>query len=105
MEQEAPAIDGESSNKPPGPEDEREESEEGLDVPTEEPIERFLEEPPVKRRPGWCRQILKEAEGHAARKGTFRESRKPQRFSGLSVQVDLIIYEPSSFEEATKLQV
>ena len=49
VEQEAPAADGESSDKPPGPEDEREESKEGLDVPTEEPIERLLEEIPAKR--------------------------------------------------------
>ena len=105
MEQEAPAADGESSDKPPGPEDEREESEEGPDVPTEEPIERLLEEIPAKRQPTWCRQILQEAEGHAAPKGTFRESRKPQRYSGLAAQVDPVICEPSSFEEATKLQV
>ena len=78
MEQEAPAVDGESSDKPLGPEHEREESEEGLDVPTEEPIEKLLEEIPAKRQPAWCRQILQEAGGHAAPKGTFRESRKPQ---------------------------
>ena len=34
VEQEAPATDGESLDKPPYPEDEREESEEGPDVPT-----------------------------------------------------------------------
>ena len=59
--QEAPAADGESSNKPPSPADEREESEEGLDVPSEEPIERLLEEIPARRQPAWCRQILQEA--------------------------------------------
>ena len=62
----------------------REESEEGLDVPIEEPIERLLEEIPAKRKPAWCRQILQEAEGHATPKGTFRESRKPQRYFGLT---------------------
>ena len=76
-----------------------------MDVPTEDPIERLLEEIPAKRQPAWCRQILQEAEGHAAPKGTFRESRKPQRYSGLAAQVDPVICEPSSFEEATKLQV
>ena len=74
-------------------------------VPTEEPIERLLEEILAKRQPAWCRQILQEAEGHAAPKGTFRERRKPQRYSGLAAQVDPIICEPSSFEEAAKLQV
>ena len=49
MEQEAPAADGESSDKPLSPTDEREESEEGLDVPTKEPVERLLEEIPAKR--------------------------------------------------------
>ena len=58
VEQEAPATDGESSEKPPSPADEREESEEGPDVPSEEPIERLLEEIPAKRQPAWCRQIL-----------------------------------------------
>ena len=105
VEQEAPATDGESSDKPPSPTDEREESKEGSNVPTEEPVERLLEEIPAKGQPAWCRQILQEAEGHAAPKGTFGESRKPQRYSGLVAQVDPIICEPSSFEEATKLQV
>ena len=76
-----------------------------MDALAEEPLERLLEDPLAKRRPAWCRQILQEAEGHAAPKGTFRESRKPQRFFGLAAQVDPVISEPSSFEEATKLQV
>ena len=49
VEQKALAAVGESSDKPPSPADEREESEEGLDVPTEEPIERILEEIPTQR--------------------------------------------------------
>ena len=72
-EQEAPAANGESLAEPPCPEAQREESEEGLDVPTEEPIERLLEEIPAKRQPAWCRQILQEAEGHAASKGVDTE--------------------------------
>ena len=56
-EQEAPATDGESLEEPPSSKAQREESEEGLDAPTEEPLER-LEDPPAKRRPTWCRQIL-----------------------------------------------
>ena len=104
VEQEAPAADGESSDKPPSPADKREESEEGPDVPSEEPIERLLEEILAKSQLAWCRQIMQEAEGHAASKGTFIESRKPQRFFGLAAQVDPVISEPSSFEEATKLQ-
>ena len=49
-EQEAPAASGESLDEPPSPKDQREESEEGLDAPTEEPLERLLD-PPSKRRP------------------------------------------------------
>ena len=90
-EQEAPAADGESLDEPPSPKDQREESKEGLDAPVEEPLERLLEDPPAKRKPAWCRQILQEAEGHAAPKGTFRESRKPQSFFGLATHVDPVI--------------
>ena len=50
-EQEAPPADGESLDEPFSPKDQGEESEEGLDVPAEEPLERLLEDPPAKRRP------------------------------------------------------
>ena len=93
-EQEAPATDGESLDEPPSPKDQREASEEGLDVPAEEPLERLLEEPPTKRQSAWCKQILQEAEGCAAPKGTFRESRKPRRYSGLAAQVDASFLNP-----------
>ena len=59
-EQEAPTASGESLDKPPSPKDQREESEEGLDAPTEEPLEMFLEDPPAKMRPNgadrFCRK-------------------------------------------------
>ena len=84
VEQEALAAVDESSDILPIPANKREESEEGPDVPTEEPIERLLEEIPVKRQPAWCKQILQEAKAHVAPKGTFRERRKPQRYSGLA---------------------
>lgn len=90
-EKEVVASSGESLNEPPSPKDQREESQEGLDAPTEQPLERLLEDPPAKRRPAWCKEILQEEEGHAAPKGTFRESRKPQRVFGLASQVDLVI--------------
>ena len=74
---------GDSLDESPSPDGQREESKERLDAPDEKLIERLLEEPPVKRRPAWCKQILQEAEGHAAPKGTFRESKRPQRFSDM----------------------
>ena len=67
-EQEAPTADGESLDEPSSPKDQREESKEGLVAPAEEPLERLLEDPPAKRRPAWCRQILQESEGHVAPK-------------------------------------
>jgi hypothetical protein len=44
--------------------------------PIRDYVEFPLEKPPVKRKPTWCREILKEAEKHATPKGTFRESKK-----------------------------
>jgi len=73
--------------------------------PAEE-LERSLEEPPFKRRPAWFKEILQEAEKHAAPPGTFRESRRPQRFAGYVALVSNISdAEPSLFDEANKLQV
>jgi hypothetical protein len=64
-------------------------------------VEFPLEKPPVKRKPALCREILKEAENHAAPKGTFRESKKPNKYSDLIAQLNLVIdSEPSTFEEA-----
>jgi hypothetical protein len=51
-------------------------------------------------------EILKEAEKHAAPKGTFRESKKPDKYSGLIAQLNLVIdSEPSTFDEAVKHKV
>jgi hypothetical protein len=47
-----------------------------------------------------------EAEKHATPKGTFRESKKPDKYSGLIAKLNLVIdSEPSTFEEASKHQV
>jgi hypothetical protein len=49
---------------------------------------------------------LKDAEGHTSPRGTFRESRPPQRFSSYVVIMSNIIdTKPSNFEEATCQQV
>jgi hypothetical protein len=34
-----------------------------------------------QKRPTWARQTLQEAEGHGAPCGTFRERKRPQRYS------------------------
>ena len=46
------------------------------------PSERPVFAPPAKRRPTWLQETLQEAEKHTTPLGTFRESRRPQRFSG-----------------------
>jgi hypothetical protein len=49
---------------------------------------------------------LKEAEKHLAPKGTFRESKKPDKYSGLIANLNIVIdSEPSTFVEASKHQV
>jgi hypothetical protein len=46
---------------------------------------------------------LKETEKHPAPKGTFRESKKPDKYSGIIAKLNLVIdSEPSTFEEASK---
>ena len=66
------------------------------------PSERPVFAPPVKRRPTWLHETLQEAEKYAAPLGTFRESKRLQRFSGYVAQMSHIIdTEPSSYEEAT----
>jgi hypothetical protein len=66
----------------------------------------FPLEKPIKRKPAWCYEVLKEAENHAAPKGTFKESKKPDKYSGLLAQLNLVIESnPSNFDEATKHKV
>ena len=63
-------------------------------------LERTLEEPPAKRKPGWLKEIGWEAERIAAPKGTFRERKRPHRFGGYVELMRIISdVEPSSFEE------
>ena len=59
------------------------------DVPEniESPLEELLEVPPSKRRPAWYRETVQEAEKHKAPPGTFRESIRPQKYSGLMSQL------------------
>ena len=76
-----------------------------LDAPedTESPPEELLEVPPSKRRPAWYQETVQEGKKHKAPPETFRESIRPQKYSGLMSQ--LISAESSSYEEATSKQV
>jgi hypothetical protein len=54
----------------------------------------------------WARQTLQEAEGHANPHGTFRERKRPQRYSCYTAAMSHIIdSNPSCYEEASSQPV
>lgn len=58
-----------------------------------------------KKRPLWARKMIKEAEDHATPKGTFRESKRPKRFSSyVALMNNIINSEPVSVTEACRHQ-
>jgi hypothetical protein len=58
------------------------------------------------KRPAWARQTLQEEEGHVAPRGTFRESKRPQKYSCYAATMSHIInFEPPCYEEASSQQV
>jgi hypothetical protein len=84
----------------------REETSEPSVDPIRDTIEFPLEKPHVKRKPVWCWEIIKEAKKYATPKGTFRQRKKPDKYSDLISQLNLVIdSKPSTFEEASKHQV
>jgi hypothetical protein len=87
-EQEAPSLEPSDSQLS---DEQREEAREPSVDPIRDSIEFPLEKPPTKRKPAWCHEILKEAGKHEAPKGTFRESKKPNKYSGLIAQLNLVI--------------
>jgi hypothetical protein len=102
-EQEAPSP--EPSDTPLSDEQREETIEPSVD-PIRDSVEFPLEKLPVKRKPTWCREILKETEKHAVPKSTFKESKKSDKYSALIAQLNLVIdSEPSTFEEASKHKV
>jgi hypothetical protein len=61
--------------------------------------------PETRKRPNWLKSTLLDAEGHGAAQGTFRESKKPKRYSGYATYMTkLIEAEPSTFEEVVNHQ-
>jgi hypothetical protein len=90
----------------PLPDEQREETSEPPVDPSRDTIEFPMELPPLKRKLAWCRKIFKEAEKHSALKGTFRESKKPDKYSDLIANLNTVIdSEPSTLVEASKHQV
>eukprot|EP00253_Pinus_taeda_P016236 PITA_16236 len=76
-----------------------EEPMDSIDPPPHEPSS-------SRKRPSWLRGLLDDVEGHAAPRGTFHESKKPNRHQGyLTIMSTIIQNEPSSFSDAIKHQV
>jgi hypothetical protein len=100
-EQEAPreAVMEDSTPEEPIPEVQNEmvESERPVDPPREVAVNR--------KRPAWLRNTLQEVEGHATPKGSFRESKRPHKFSSyVALMSNIIDSEPSTFEEVAEKQ-
>eukprot|EP00253_Pinus_taeda_P022805 PITA_22805 len=56
--------------------------------------------PETRKRPNWLKSTLLDAEGHGAAQGSFRESKRPKKYSGyVAYMTKLIEAEPSTFEE------
>jgi hypothetical protein len=54
----------------------------------------------TRKRPTWLCDTLQDVEGHASPRGTFRESKRPKRFSSyMELMSHIIDSEPSSYEE------
>jgi hypothetical protein len=101
-ELEAPPLDSPDSL----PDEQKEETSELPMDPSRDTIKFPMEIPPVKRKPAWCREIFKEAEKHSTPKGTFRESKKPDKYSSLIANLNTVIdSDPFTFVEASKHQV
>jgi len=82
-----------------------------MDIDSEKQEEMVPSPPPVdvprdivvgQKRPTWACQTLQEAEGHAAPCGTFRESKRPERYSCyVAAMSHIIAFEPSCYEKAS----
>lgn len=85
-------------------EEEHDEHDEELELA--ETIERSIEETLAKRRPSWLGETLQEEQKHATPPGTFKESRRSQKFAGYVALVSQINdAAPILFEEVAKHQV
>ena len=62
--------------------------------------------PSMKGRPSWLRDTLKDFKRHMAPRGTFRKSKKLNRYQGYVAAMSTIVQtKPGSFEEVVKHQV
>jgi len=72
-----------------------------------DPIDPRPSEPTTSRkRPLWLKDTLENVEKHIAPRGTFRESKKPNRYQGYLATMSTIVQsEPCTFAEVVKHQV
>jgi hypothetical protein len=76
-----------------------------VDSTPEKPIPKEQNEMVESERPAWLQYTLQEAEGYAAPKGSFKESKRPHKFSNYAVLMSKIIdSELSTFKEAIEKQ-
>ena len=98
----------------PSSKEEKEDEEAGkLEEPTDDlmpdvegPMDPIDPPPSNKIRPSWLTDTLTDVKKHIAPRGTFRESKKLNRYQGyLAAMSTIVQFEPGSFEEAVKHQV
>jgi hypothetical protein len=74
-------------------------------VKSERPVDPPREATVNRKRPAWLRNTLQEAKGHVAPKGSFRESKRPHKFSSyVALMSNIIDSKPSTFEVAAEKQ-
>jgi hypothetical protein len=72
-------------------------------VESERPVDLPEEAVATKKRPAWLWNTLQEVEEHAAPKGSFRESKRPHKFSNyVALMSNIIDSKPSTFEDAAE---
>jgi len=72
-----------------------------------DPIDRPPSEPPTSRKRSlWLKDTLEDVEKHIEQRGTFCESKKPNKYQGYVAAMSTIVQsEPCTFKEAVKHQV
>jgi hypothetical protein len=75
-------------------------------VEPKRPVDPTKEAIVTRKIPAWLQNTLQNVEGHATPKGSFRESKRPHKFSSyVALMSKIIDSKPSTFEEASKKQV
>ena len=87
------------SSSPPDIKRESEEKNEPIDpIDPVEPVDAPTDMAMSRKRPRWVQQTLQDAEGHKVPHGTYRESKRPQRFSSyVALMSHIIDSEPTTY--------